>query len=357
MKKTIKLFGIVAAVAAIGLMATSCGDGADGGGGGTIREDDIRGRFHPNAGPGAWGMAAPGAALIGTWGNPPAITFNEGGTGALHNPTSFNWSASATTLWISGSNADGAFNVTADWRIAAGLLIIANLIAGDGAGTLAAMASFARIAEAGPMPPSPGGGGGGGSGGPTILGTWERGGERAIFNANGTYVNTSPGEPDMTGSFTAPHNSASGAITLTLGGLGGMQLTGNFTITGDTLRIDWDQFPGDPAIWTRASSSPPNGGGGSGSTIIGTWVGTFTGILDGVPQAETITFTATGATGGAFSSNLDSGTFTAANFSGGQISMSILGGLITINGTFRLEGGGNTLVLETDGGNGSYTRQ
>jgi hypothetical protein len=152
MKKSIRIFGIFAAVAAVGLMM-ACGDGADGGGT-RIREDDIRGRFHPNVGPGTWGAPAPGAALVGTWGIPAEITFNADGTGFLYNPTPFAWTATAATFTITGTNAAGPFSVTASWSIVAESLIISSPVAGAGAGSAAVFASLTRIADLGPMDPN-----------------------------------------------------------------------------------------------------------------------------------------------------------------------------------------------------------
>jgi len=129
-----KKFWLGTLAVAAGLALAGCGNPSDGT------------AWNP---PGAGGgNVAPGAALVGTWGTPPAITFNADGTGFLYNPTPFNWTATATAVTLTNAAGGEPFSITANWAIIENNLNISNP-AGTGE---AALAIITAIAEGASLP-------------------------------------------------------------------------------------------------------------------------------------------------------------------------------------------------------------
>ena len=104
-------------------------------------------------GGGGGAQARPYAALIGTWGNPPVITFNADGTGFFHNPEPFLWTATGTTITITNVAGGEPFSISAGWAVNGGSLFFDGP-AGVGESVLAALTAIAA-GEAGLAPGNP----------------------------------------------------------------------------------------------------------------------------------------------------------------------------------------------------------
>jgi len=100
---------------------------------------------------GGGGSGNRGAALVGTWGSPPAITFNANGTGFLYNPTPFNWTATATMIALTNIAGGEPFSITMNWSVIGGNLHLSNP-AGTGDAVLAILITIGGA----PLPPTSG---------------------------------------------------------------------------------------------------------------------------------------------------------------------------------------------------------
>jgi len=101
--------------------------------------------FGGGGGGGGGSQARPYAALIGTWGDPPAITFNADGTGFFHNPQPFLWTATGSTITITNvPGVDGEqFSISVSWTVTGADLFFDDP-AGEGESVLAALIAIAE---------------------------------------------------------------------------------------------------------------------------------------------------------------------------------------------------------------------